>query len=816
MPARRLLRRVFGESRTSEIRDYFAPLFPLLGIILLVASVLKGYQLATEPVPEADLFTSRWFLASVVEFELFFSLWLLSGLYLRATRVAALTCFLAFAGVSLYQGLSGQASCGCFGKIPVSPWYMFVFDVIALAALWFSRPGESWSPTLRSHPVRFATILGIWILAGAGAARAMMSFTPTMLTAEGSFSGESQIVVLEPETWKGERFPLLKHVESGEEFSRGSWTVLLYHHNCSVCKELIGEYHRQARASLGKSSAIRIGMIEIPPYGDSSLHSQAGGSTFRYTRLSEAKEWFVKTPVVVQLEGGQVVSVTRPAAEAPSPVSDATVSLAFSSPALSKVISSPDDFRRTRRLRVLKQTACGPLALITLLHELGVALSDTEIDTLIAAAQAKGVDLLQLKELAARHGIHTLGVELSAAKLRELGLPAIALLNGVEFVAVTDYRPGSFRVVAPLAQPHWMPEKRFSSFFGPVGRALLLSKDPLNTSVLGLAGPAEPERPKTGPRLSLAKGVLAVGRILTHDWEQTLTLRNEGNEALEIKDIQSSCICMKPTLDKPVLEPGGSAVLRVKGTQKDSGPFAYHLLIQTNHTTSPAVKLPVRGYLDHPLYLEKPAELLENLLPDTCVERRIGLDLADGLDPMKVKVSIPEGAPLTANVSQDADGLAFLSVSWHGRVQPGWHHHRIDLHYSDLPGHPAMFLQLGAHVLPLLEASPPSLFITDKELDRIWSRRVVLQSRGVKVETLALSWSDSSCAGLLSVEKTVTENGLVVTVKANATGITTHLAGKRVELLIGSPSEPLCKVPLFLGRNSFVSVNGKESVGRPD
>ncbi len=52
-----------------------------LGLLLLTAAGLKGYQLATEPVAEDGLLTSRWFLIAVVEFELTFSLWLLSGSY---------------------------------------------------------------------------------------------------------------------------------------------------------------------------------------------------------------------------------------------------------------------------------------------------------------------------------------------------------------------------------------------------------------------------------------------------------------------------------------------------------------------------------------------------------------------------------------------------------------------------------------------------------------------------------------------------------------------------------------------------------------
>jgi hypothetical protein len=53
----------------------------VFGLVLLVAFALKGYELATEELFEDSLLTSRWFLILVVEWELFFALWLLGGFY---------------------------------------------------------------------------------------------------------------------------------------------------------------------------------------------------------------------------------------------------------------------------------------------------------------------------------------------------------------------------------------------------------------------------------------------------------------------------------------------------------------------------------------------------------------------------------------------------------------------------------------------------------------------------------------------------------------------------------------------------------------
>lgn len=100
----------------------------LVGLLLLIAAGLKAQQLATEPSLGEGILHARWLLIAVVEFELFFGLWLLAGLLPRLSWLAALGCLALFACVSLFKALSGELTCGCFGRVEVNPWHTFALD----------------------------------------------------------------------------------------------------------------------------------------------------------------------------------------------------------------------------------------------------------------------------------------------------------------------------------------------------------------------------------------------------------------------------------------------------------------------------------------------------------------------------------------------------------------------------------------------------------------------------------------------------------------------------------------------------------------
>ncbi|MHC4647203.1 MAG: hypothetical protein ACYTBJ_17055 [Planctomycetota bacterium] len=71
-------------------------LLRLLGVLLLAAAVLKGWQLLTEPVADSDIWSYRPFLVFQVEFELVLAVWLLSGVFKKAPGYPYWSAFACF------------------------------------------------------------------------------------------------------------------------------------------------------------------------------------------------------------------------------------------------------------------------------------------------------------------------------------------------------------------------------------------------------------------------------------------------------------------------------------------------------------------------------------------------------------------------------------------------------------------------------------------------------------------------------------------------------------------------------------------------
>jgi len=307
-----------------------------MAVVLLTAAGLKAHQLMAMPIAGTGLLESRWFMIGVVEFELLFSLWLLSTLLPNVfgtgcplaggvptengtrrvpdtfsgdegfwTWLASTVLFSAFGCVSLWKALGGEATCGCFGSLEVHPWFTTAMDWAFVAALIRFRPQ---SPRPRKFPsayglLRVGSVVVIWALVGGPAGFAMATFQPTTLSDAGSITGEGHVVVSEPERWVGMRLPLLNYIDIGEQLVSGEWTVVFYRSGCPDCASLLRDYKRRASEEVFTS---RVALVEVPPYGDADDGSDLPGPNFISGRLSDAREWFIKTPLQVKLADGIV------------------------------------------------------------------------------------------------------------------------------------------------------------------------------------------------------------------------------------------------------------------------------------------------------------------------------------------------------------------------------------------------------------------------------------------------------------------------------------------------------------------------------
>ena len=156
-----------------------------VGILLLTAAGLKGYQLATEPLLGTGFLDSRWLLTMTVEFELLFGLWLLANIWPKLSWAAAMGCFSLFTCISLYKALSGYTTCGCFGRLPVNPWWTATLDLVVVFSLLRWRPkGQDWLFFVHFNEfgLRTVAVLSVWLVLGLTAAFAIGKYTPATLS----------------------------------------------------------------------------------------------------------------------------------------------------------------------------------------------------------------------------------------------------------------------------------------------------------------------------------------------------------------------------------------------------------------------------------------------------------------------------------------------------------------------------------------------------------------------------------------------------------------------------------------------------------
>lgn len=783
--------------------------------VLLTAAGLKAHQLATSPVLGDGFLDSRWVLIATVEFEIFFGLWLLANILPVWTRRAAIGLFALFAAVSLYKALTGHASCGCFGRVEVNPWWTFLLDAaIALSLLrWHLRDvvmlhnahGRG-VPRHHLFHLRTVAVVGSWSLISIPIIVAVWGYEPSVLAEDGVVRGDDEFVVLEPEEWMDKRFPLLSHIENGEELASGSWIVVIHRRDCPKCSEIVRSLKKDSHGEKVGCEADSIALVEVPGRDEYRREMRPEVVGVKTMTLDNGREWVVSTPVVLSVSDGVVTRVhtSRPGEEMPS------VSTA----------SSPSDKALSNRRhwvsdRMHSETACGPLSLLAVMDAMGVKIAADERSRILEASGDIGVSMLRLKELAEEHGLHTLGVEISPTHLKRLKLPAIVLVGDIGFCAVTGYTDGGVRVVSPTKSPRIIADEAFERHFGKSGKALLVSARPLAADELGI-GPVKPDN------LHLSRNVLTVGRIYQADWNGQITITNKSRREIRIDAVKPSCTCVVAELSRRALLPGESSTLLARGQQNRIGPFRYDIVMTTDLDDMRFIKVPVRGMYSPPVFFESSSLLVDNVLQGRGKEVEVPLHVAEGKDLTRIKFVVPEEAPMKASVVRSSSGQALAILHIHRDASVGLHRYPVLVRYGDDHIESQwQRLDLTAQVLPIVNTTPESFYILDSETSQKWWRQARVRVNGLLCEHAradmrwSVSWSDRRFAEAIQVS-TSHSGGQTVSIKLLATEPrrVKSIVGAQANLEVKRQDGRTAKIHVFVGRESMLSMASSSEPAR--
>ncbi len=298
----------------------------VVGIVLVIASILKIHQLLTEPIVSLSFWESWEFFLIQIPLELGLGIWLLCWLFRKAAWLVAVFAFVVFILATLQKGLIGAASCDCFGRVHVNPWItLLVIDVPLLVALLIFRPKgyKLLPPPWPSAKHFFGVAIPTFILLG--------SIIPILIFNK-PLDKTDKYEVVRPEEWmrKGPRskeqisakqtsqaqtseeqvrqeWPLLKYIDIAESLRSNIAIVVFYSSECDTCHEAIPLYDKMGRDMAGSGDSIQIAFVEVPPYV-SEQDSLIPPDTLCLTgKLDSSKEWYIMTPLVVVTLDGSVV-----------------------------------------------------------------------------------------------------------------------------------------------------------------------------------------------------------------------------------------------------------------------------------------------------------------------------------------------------------------------------------------------------------------------------------------------------------------------------------------------------------------------------
>jgi len=261
-----------------------------LGGLLLFAAAMKAEQLP--PISSPWIPSAMWWLV-VLEFG--FAAWLLAGLLPQLTWWLAFGCFSAFgvtAGMKLFWG---EADCGCFGAVLLSPTAALAIDSTAVLLLisckkpaGIARGGRRWLALV----IVAVVLLGGWL----ESSRALAPIISRSRHVAANWS-------------PGMRFPLLPHLDMGSELGVGEWSLLLVRPGCHHCEALCVRLMGDRLGGLPDELGSVVVLFVVPPTADSRSACLAFPRQARFTASHDLP---IATPLLVRISNGLIVDVVQP------------------------------------------------------------------------------------------------------------------------------------------------------------------------------------------------------------------------------------------------------------------------------------------------------------------------------------------------------------------------------------------------------------------------------------------------------------------------------------------------------------------------
>ena len=278
----------------------------LSGLLLLTAAVLKA-------VDTRD-YDATLLQHGQIAFEAVLGSWALSGVAAGWCRRVLAVTFAVFAGASFWKLSHGASSCGCLGEVRTSPGLMAGIDLGFVGLLMLPEIVGRDTRTSKVEPRRTDArwrSVGVVALAFAAVLPNLLLLSGAARPAPGGFITQSgdAMLIHDPRTWTGERFPLLPYLVRQPDLTSGTWIVLLYNPNCGACHlELARLYDLAA-----KQPDQQIALVEVPRPGAKAaelpLLPHPNKPNLHPTFLPPQYEWQVLAPVMFVLKDGIVSHV---------------------------------------------------------------------------------------------------------------------------------------------------------------------------------------------------------------------------------------------------------------------------------------------------------------------------------------------------------------------------------------------------------------------------------------------------------------------------------------------------------------------------